>query len=685
MSSGPASSEANPLSQPSIMTSSVTSSDPSTLYSASTISTLRAFDSVLGAYAGSSSLADISASCPPEGPSFSTTDFDADLAAAAFAPMFGSSATDTTVFDGSSAPLSFPVLPASLLDEAPEYEYSVHTRMNVFEASNYGADIPSFTFAEDGTPLLDSATEYGLWSTGLGIDAGDLSGSSAFAYPEDDPALMDPSSRLDTQPRTADFHIPQYKNNLDLSTRFDDSFDLSSDSLLAPRNAIPPASTSNTGDALFGANATGMSHMAAGSSAAGLADGPPSVLQPVASQMQQRQLQQSQQLSLDGDDMYESQAGPSRGLHRTRDALLANNSPYGHGRSELQPHRSFTNMATAAGFSPPGFNPELRRLSTGAGLGGAAQGPSRDPVVPSQNAGRARLMSWQSGRAHPSEQDWHSNFPDAGAGMGADAGFAHGMPDPNGMAMHPGSGGGMMHPSRSYGYGLHPSSSGSMSHHGMNPHATDMINALGDAMDARIDADGIAKCPYPNCNKTFAKNRSYNLKAHLRSHSQLKPFACSVCPRAFSRKHDLERHSRVHSGDKPYVCEICGKGFPRSDALRRHWRVEKECGDKAAALEASQSLSSVLGGDGYSGHERSPDQQNHYHQYAGGQQQQQQQGGPSSGGMYAQQMQQQRPQQSFAQPVQQQQQYASQQQPRWDPSQQQQQAQQQEQQQLRRA
>jgi hypothetical protein len=123
--------------------------------------------------------------------------------------------------------------------------------------------------------------------------------------------------------------------------------------------------------------------------------------------------------------------------------------------------------------------------------------------------------------------------------------------------------------------------------------ASDMINALGNAIDASIETEGVAKCPYPNCSKTFAKNRSYNLKAHLRSHSQLKPFQCIHCPRAFSRKHDLERHTRVHSGDKPYLCEACGKGFPRSDALRRHWRVEKECGDKAVEIEAKQPLPSL--------------------------------------------------------------------------------------------
>ncbi|CAD6936282.1 unnamed protein product [Tilletia controversa] len=127
----------------------------------------------------------------------------------------------------------------------------------------------------------------------------------------------------------------------------------------------------------------------------------------------------------------------------------------------------------------------------------------------------------------------------------------------------------------------------------------EIIHPLGQALDATSDADGVARCPYPNCNKTFAKNRTYNLKAHLRSHSQLKPFACASCPRAFSRKHDLERHARVHSGDKPYICEVCGRGFPRSDALRRHWRVEKECGHKVAEMEAQQT-GSGMGGAGTS-------------------------------------------------------------------------------------
>lgn len=127
MSSAPTTSDAIPHSQAGIVPSSVSASDPNSLYSSSVIPTSRAFDSVLAGYATSSTLEDVSASCPPEGPSFSTSDFDANLAAAAFAPMFSSN--DATGLDDPSAPLSFPVLPASLLDEAPEYEYVSSNRL----------------------------------------------------------------------------------------------------------------------------------------------------------------------------------------------------------------------------------------------------------------------------------------------------------------------------------------------------------------------------------------------------------------------------------------------------------------------------------------------------------------------------------------------------------------------------
>ena len=143
---------------------------------------------------------------------------------------------------------------------------------------------------------------------------------------------------------------------------------------------------------------------------------------------------------------------------------------------------------------------------------------------------------------------------------------------------------------------LHAAGGIPIGHNAITPEAAMIENTPplpGDSEEAAV------RCPFPGCNKSFAKNRTYNLKAHLRSHSQVKPFQCLSCQRAFSRKHDLERHSRTHTGDKPYICDACGRGFPRSDALRRHWRVERVCGEKAAAMEApgSEGLEAELAAD----------------------------------------------------------------------------------------
>jgi hypothetical protein len=70
------------------------------------------------------------------------------------------------------------------------------------------------------------------------------------------------------------------------------------------------------------------------------------------------------------------------------------------------------------------------------------------------------------------------------------------------------------------------------------------------------------------CGKTFT--RRFNLRAHERSHLDIKPFKCGTCSQSFCRRHDLKRHERLHTGAVPYSCDVCGKGFNRVESHARH-------------------------------------------------------------------------------------------------------------------
>ncbi|TFK26527.1 hypothetical protein FA15DRAFT_667423 [Coprinopsis marcescibilis] len=83
------------------------------------------------------------------------------------------------------------------------------------------------------------------------------------------------------------------------------------------------------------------------------------------------------------------------------------------------------------------------------------------------------------------------------------------------------------------------------------------------------------QCPVPGCGSTFT--RRFNLRGHLRSHTEERPYICEWpgCKKGFARQHDCKRHQALHtSKSQTNVCLGCKKTFSRLDALNRHLRSD---------------------------------------------------------------------------------------------------------------
>jgi len=115
-----------------------------------------------------------------------------------------------------------------------------------------------------------------------------------------------------------------------------------------------------------------------------------------------------------------------------------------------------------------------------------------------------------------------------------------------------------------------------------------------NASQRRRKQDANFACTVPGCGSTFT--RGFNLKGHLRSHYELKPYKCHWpgCGKGFARQHDCKRHEQLHSNFRPFECDGCRKQFARMDALNRHLKSDAgvECariveGEKGAVMNSA--------------------------------------------------------------------------------------------------
>ncbi|KAF9454043.1 hypothetical protein P691DRAFT_657366 [Macrolepiota fuliginosa MF-IS2] len=95
---------------------------------------------------------------------------------------------------------------------------------------------------------------------------------------------------------------------------------------------------------------------------------------------------------------------------------------------------------------------------------------------------------------------------------------------------------------------------------------TTSATQLASASRRRNEAHFV--CPVPGCGSTFT--RRFNLRGHLRSHTEERPYVCEWpgCKKGFARQHDCKRHQALHTAKtQSNICQGCKKTFSRLDAL----------------------------------------------------------------------------------------------------------------------
>ncbi|ODH45899.1 hypothetical protein GX48_08021 [Paracoccidioides brasiliensis] len=239
----------------------------------------------------------------------------------------------------------------------------------------------------------------------------------------------------------------------------------------------------------------------------------------------------------------------------------------------FQTHNSPGDMGQAAQMTPPSINVEFAPPSRTTSFGPSKPETDMDTLSPPANRSRGRSKSDPYG--HPMTRPMPLSTPPAIAGPGSQ----------RSLSPFSGSTGNLSTPSS------RDASPSAAKNRRQSTSSIDNRNYILDLADPQrpgasaTDSKRIQKHPATFqcslCPKRFT--RAYNLRSHLRTHTDERPFVCTVCGKAFARQHDRKRHESLHSGEKKFVCRGdlargghwgCGRRFARADALGRHFRSE---------------------------------------------------------------------------------------------------------------
>ena len=96
-----------------------------------------------------------------------------------------------------------------------------------------------------------------------------------------------------------------------------------------------------------------------------------------------------------------------------------------------------------------------------------------------------------------------------------------------------------------------------------------------------LDAKGRAfNFVCPACPRRFVFQ--CRLAAHLRSHTNFRPFTCTDCGRSFTQRGYLVRHAAVHVNERPFACPLCDRAYKHYGSLVNHRRTHSTCNIKKA-------------------------------------------------------------------------------------------------------